>query len=124
MIPVVKLFAHVLLVTVVLNVSTQTSADWKIATEPQKKIMANFDTPMKIVVKDRKGKPVSGATVELVVKMVDMDHGEHKWPAKMVAPGLYEGKANFFMVGTWTLETRVTKGRLSKVQTTRVEVKE
>jgi hypothetical protein len=119
-----KFFAHLLCVTVALGAATQAPPDWKVATEPQKKIMANYDTLMKITVKDAKGKPVSGATVELAVTMIDMDHGEHKWPAKMVAPGVYEGKANFFMVGAWRLETRVTKGKQSKVQAMRVDVKE
>jgi len=60
----------------------------------------------------------------LVVTMIEMDHGEHKSPARMTAPGVYEGKANFFMVGSWNLQTRVTKGKQSKVQTTRIDVKE
>ena len=42
----------------------------------------------------------------------------------MTAPGVYEGKANFFMVGAWNLKVRVKKGRLSKVMTTRVDVAE
>jgi hypothetical protein len=75
-------------------------------------------------VTDGDGKPVSGAAVELVVTMIDMDHGEHKWPAPMTAPGVYEGKANFFMVGSWNLETRVTKGNQSKTLKTRVDVKD
>ena len=86
--------------------------------------MANYDTPMKISVKDGKGRPVTGAVVELAVTMIGMDHGEYKWPAKMIAPGVYEGRANFFMVGAWNLKVRVKKARLSKVLTTRVDVAE
>ena len=119
-----KFIGSLLLLAAVVSGHAQTSPDWKITAEPQKKIMANYDTPMKISVKDAKGKPVTGAAVELAVTMIDMDHGEHTWPAKMTAPGVYEGKANFFMVGAWNLKVRVKKGRLSKVMTTRVDVVE
>jgi hypothetical protein len=56
--------------------------------------------------------------------MIDMDHGEHKWPARMTAPGVYEGKANFFMVGQWNLDVRVKKGSQSKAKDTRIDVRE
>ena len=100
------------------------ASDWKITAEPPAKLLANFDMTMKIKVNDGKGKPVSGATVEMVLTMVDMDHGEHKSPAKMTSPGVYEGKANFFMVGGWNLEVRVKKGKLAKTQKIRIDVKE
>jgi nitrogen fixation protein FixH len=102
----------------------EAAPDWKITAEPPAKLRANFDMTMKIKVEDGKGKPVSGATVEMVLTMVDMDHGEHKTPAKMIAPGIYEGKANFFMVGGWNLEVRVKKGKLEKAQKIRIDVKE
>ena len=98
--------------------------DWKITAEPPAKLKANFDMAMKIKVNDGKGKPVTGATVEMVLTMVDMDHGEHKTTTKMTAPGVYEGKANFFMVGAWNLEVRVKKGNQSKAEKIRIEVKE
>lgn len=119
-----KLLAAFVLLTVSLNAHVPADPDWKITTEPQKKIMANYDTPMKVTVRDAKGNPISDATVVLAETMIDMDHGEYKWPAKMTSPGVYEGKANFYMVGSWNLETRVTKGKLSKVVKTRVDVKE
>jgi hypothetical protein len=112
------------LLSAAISASAQTSPDWKITAEPQKKIMANYDTPMKISVKDGNGRPVSDATVELVVTMIDMDHGEHKSPARMTAPGVYEGKANFFMVGQWNLDVRVKKGSQSKAKDTRIDVRE
>ena len=102
----------------------EAAPDWKITAEPPAKLRANFDMAMKIKVADGKGKPVSGATVEMVLTMVDMDHGEHKTPAKMTAPGIYEGKANFFMVGGWNLEVRVKKGNQSKTEKIRIDVKE
>ena len=56
--------------------------------------------------------------------MIDMDHGEHKSLTKMVAPGVYEGKTNFFMVGAWNLEVRVSRGNQSKARKIRIDVKE
>ena len=119
-----KFVAQWMLLTAALSASAQTSPDWKITAEPQKKVMANYDTPMKISVTDANGKPVSDATVELVVTMIEMDHGEHKWPARMIAPGVYEGRANFFMVGPWNLDVRVKKGNQSKALRTRIDVQE
>ena len=119
-----RFMAHWILLSATITASAQTSPDWKITVEPQKKIMANYDTPMKVSVNDGNGRPVSDATVELAVTMVDMDHGEHKWSAKMIAPGVYEGRANFFMVGPWNLDVRVKKGSQSKEKKTRIDVKE
>ena len=84
--------------------------DWKIAIEPAAQIKANYPTDMRIRVTDVKGQPVTGASVEYVVTMTDMDHGEHKSTATMTAPGVYEGKVNFFMVGPWALDVRIKRG--------------
>ena len=119
-----RFVAYWILLCAAVSASAQTSADWKITVEPQKKILANYDTPMKVAVNDGKGRPVTDATVELVVTMIDMDHGEHKRSARMTAPGVYEGTANFFMVGAWSLDVRVQKGGQSKAQKTRVDVQE
>ena len=98
--------------------------DWKISAEPVKKIMANHPADLRITVSDAAGKPVTGAAVELVTTMIDMDHGEHKSPAKVTAPGVYEGKVNFFMVGSWNLDVRVSKGAQAKAQKVRFDIKE
>jgi hypothetical protein len=42
----------------------------------------------------------------------------------MIEPGVYERKANFFMVGSWNLDVRVKQGSQSKAQMTRIDVKE
>ena len=98
--------------------------DWTITAEPPARVKADADTAMKIKVVDGKGKPVTGATVEMVVTMIDMDHGETKTPAKMTSPGVYEGKTSFMMAGGWNLEVRVKKGNQSKAQKIRIDVKE
>ena len=107
-----------------LLAAAETNPGWTITAEPPAKLKANFEMAMKIKVADAKGKPVTGATVEMVLTMVDMDHGEHKSPTKMTSPGIYEGNANFFMVGGWNLEVRVKKGDKSKAQKIRIDVKE
>ena len=119
-----KPLLSLLLLVAAVSAYAETVPDWKITAEPAKKIMANFDTAMRISVNDGKGKPVTGATMELVVTMLDMDHGEHKSPTTMIAPGIYEGKVNFFMGGSWNLEVRVNKGSQSKAQKIRFDVKE
>ena len=117
-------FLVALLLLAAIGAWAQTVPDWKITAEPPAKLRANYDTTLKIMVSEGKGKPVTGASVELLVTMIDMDHGEHKSPTTMVAPGVYEGKTNFFMVGAWNLEVRATRGSQSKAQKIRIDVKE
>src|SRR5438270_2343774 len=64
---------------------------WKLAVIPAPTIRPNYPTDMRVRITDAKGQPVTGASVEYVVTMIDMDHGEHKSAAKMIEPGLYEG---------------------------------
>ena len=106
------------------GVSAQPAPDWKISAEPTKKLVGGYETPMRINITDAKGKPVEGAGVELVVTMIDMDHGEYKSAASMVAPGVYEGKVNFFMIGAWNLDVRVKKAAQSMSKKIRFDVKE
>ena len=104
------------------NLLSQTAADWAITAKPLQKVMANYPAAMSVSITDAKGKPVTGASVELVTTMIDMDHGQRKSPAKPIAPGIYEGTVNFFMVGPWNLEVPATSGRQSKAQKIRFDV--
>ena len=117
-------FLFLFLFAVAASAVSLTVPDWKIYAEPVKKPIANIETPMKIIVTDQSGKPVTGAAVELVVTMIDMNHGEHKSPTTMVAPGVYEGRINFFMIGAWNLEVRVKKSNQSLAKRIRFDVKE
>jgi nitrogen fixation protein FixH len=94
----------------VAGAAAAASPDWKIAVEQAPKIRSNYPTDVRVRITDSKGKPVTGATVELVITMIDMDHGEHKSKATMSAPGVYDGKTTFFMVGAWWLEVRAKRG--------------
>ena len=84
--------------------------DWKFVVQPAPDIIGNIPTDMRVRIIDAKGQPVTGASVEYVVNMIDMDHGEHKSQTKMVEPGVYEGKVNFFMIGPWWLDVRAKRG--------------
>ena len=100
------------------------SAPWKIAMEPAGKVKANFPSNVSVRIQDEKNKPVTDAEVEIVLTMVEMDHGEFKTPAKMTKPGVYEGAPNFFMVGKWNVTVRAKKGDQSATKVFPYEVKE
>jgi nitrogen fixation protein FixH len=100
------------------------NAAWKISMEPAGKVRANYPAPISVKVLDEKNKPVSGADVEIVLTMVEMDHGEFKTPAKMTKPGIYEGSPIFFMVGKWNVTVKAKKGDASQTKTIPYEVKE
>lgn len=97
--------------------------DWRIVVEPAAQIKANYPTEMRVRITDAKGQPVTGASVEYVVNMTDMDHGEHKAAARMTAPGVYEGTVNFFMVGPWALDVRVRRGTDAMSKKTLFDIK-
>lgn len=99
-------------------------ADWKISVEPKGALKAQAPVPVQVSIKDAKGAPVSGATVEMVLTMVEMDHGETKVPAKQVKPGVYEGKPSFMMDGKWNIEVRAKKGSASSTMKQQVSVAE
>ena len=115
--------AGVTIIAMLASTAFAAPPDWKITVEPAAQIKANYPTDMRIRVTDAKGQPVSGAAVEYVVTMTDMDHGEHKSPASMTAPGVYEGKVNFFMVGPWALDVRVRRGADAMSRKTLFDIK-
>ncbi len=97
---------------------------WTISLTPPSDIKANFDAPSRVTVKDEAGAPVKGAEVEMVVTMVDMDHGAFKHAAREISPGTYEAPATkFYMVGTWNLKVTARKGSESAVKDFKIDVK-
>jgi nitrogen fixation protein FixH len=98
------------------------AADWQISYRVPKAAKANFETTMEIEIKDAKGQPLAGASVESVLTMVEMDHGEHKHPAREVKPGIYQARVNFFMVGAWQIEVRAKKGKDTAARKFRYEI--
>lgn len=99
-------------------------APWKVSMEPVGKVKSGTPAPISVQIKDEKNKPVSGADVEIVLTMVEMDHGEFKTPAKMTKPGIYEGSPNFMMSGKWNVTIKAKKGDEAKTQVFPYEVKE
>lgn len=83
--------------------------------KPTAPVKANFDAPFEVRIVDAKGAPVKGAEVEVVLTMVDMDHGEFKTAFKESKAGVYEGKPKFIMVGDWNVEVRAKKGTQTAV---------
>ena len=115
--------AVVAMVAMLASAAIAAPPDWKIAVEPAARIKANYPADMRIRITDAKGQPVTGASVEYVVNMTDMDHGEHKSTATMTAPGVYDGKVNFFMVGPWALDVRVRRGADAMSKKTLFDIK-
>lgn len=100
-------------------------ADWTITVRPIKPLKANIDAPVRVRIADSKGVPVSGANVELVLTMIDMDHGETKVTTKPGSqPGTYEGSPNFMMAGGWNLEVRAKKGADSAAKKFKFTIKQ
>ncbi len=79
--------------------------------------------PVEVTVKDSRGTPVDGAEVQLVITMVDMDHGETNVAARQTSPGVYQAKPKFMMEGKWNIEVRAKKGSESAAIKQEVEVK-
>lgn len=100
------------------------AADWKITLKPRADLKADVPVPVEVTVKDAKGAPVEGAQVELVLTMVEMDHGASKFPATQVRPGVYEAKPKFMMGGKWNVEMRAKKGPESASAKQQVEVED
>lgn len=100
-------------------------ADWTITVRPIKPLKASIDAPVRVRIADSKGVPVSGANVELVLTMIDMDHGETKVATKPgKQAGTYEGSPNFMMAGGWNIEVRAKKGADSASKKFKFDVRE
>jgi nitrogen fixation protein FixH len=98
------------------------AAEWKIVYSAGKGLRANYDTPVYIAIADANKKPVNGADVEVVLTMVDMDHGEFKHLAKQIKPGFYQANVKFIMVGAWQVEVKAKKGDDTQSEKFRQEI--
>lgn len=100
------------------------AADWKIDYSIAKDAQSNTDIPVIITIRDGKNSPVSGAEVEAVLTMIEMDHGEFKHAAKQIKAGTYQANVKFVMGGAWQLEVRAKKGSDSAAQKFQFKVKQ
>jgi nitrogen fixation protein FixH len=105
-------------------VFAQGKPGWKISLKPVGTPSASAEAPFQVILRDSKGAPVEGAQVELVLTMIDMDHGETKVPLQHVKAGVYEGKARFLMGGGWNVDVRARKGGQSASQKFKYNVKD
>jgi len=112
-----------LLAAAALCLCAQPKSDFKITVQPKAPLTSNAEVPVEILIKDTKGAAVSGAQVEVVATMIDMDHGEFKYTARQTKPGIYEIKPGFVMDGTWKLAVKATKNGKSGSMDQKVEVK-
>ncbi|MBM3726463.1 MAG: hypothetical protein FJW40_13675 [Acidobacteria bacterium] len=83
---------------------------WTVSYKLPAKIKTDVAVPIVVTVVDEKKKPVAGATVETVLTMTEMDHGEFKAGSKETGPGVYQSMNKFLMSGGWQIEVRVAKG--------------
>jgi len=75
------------------------------APEPPK---ARQKTAITVTVFGTDGKPLTGATVDAVVTMIDMDMGTLRPALKELGEGKYGGTVTFSMPGSWQLTVRAT----------------
>ncbi len=90
---------------------------------PKGDLKAGPAVPVEVTLKDADGAPVEGADVQLIVTMVEMDHGETKTTAHQSSPGVYEAKPKFMMEGKWNIEVKAKKGSQSASTKQQVDVK-
>jgi nitrogen fixation protein FixH len=98
-------------------------AAWKIEVVPKGDLKAGPAVPVEVTVKDAAGTPVEGANVQLVITMVEMDHGETKVTAHSSGAGVYTAHPKFMMEGKWNIEVRAKKGSQSSSTKQQVDVK-
>lgn len=109
---------------IALGAGLMAQSGLKLDIVPKGELKSDVDVPLQVTVKDAKGAPVSGADVEVIATMVDMDHGEFKSAAKQVKPGVYEAKQKFMMGGNWNLKVKAKKGGQAASMDKKIEVKE
>lgn len=109
----------------VVPVTADSQADWKIALrQPKGGLKTESSGPVEVTITDAKNAPVADAQAELVLTMVEMDHGETKVPARQLKSGVYEAKPKFMMDGKWNIEVRAKKGSASATMKQQVQVGE
>ncbi len=101
----------------------QTAQSWSfsmtLATEPSPPVESQ-DTVFKIVMTDSSGKPVSGASVTLDLKMTTMDMGKNEVTLADRGAGAYEGTGKFTMAGPWNVIATAKQGDKTGQQTFQV----
>lgn len=73
-------------------------------------------------VQTRMGEAVTGAAVEVDLSMPSHRMGENRVRARETEAGIYTGRGQFTMPGTWQVEVRVEKGSHRQVEQFRFQV--
>jgi nitrogen fixation protein FixH len=106
-----------------LGLAAQPKSNLQLAVDSKAAIKADVEVPFEVTVRDAKG-PVDGASVVVIVTMVDMDHGESKYEAKPAKNGVYQFKPRFMMGGAWNLKVTATKDSSTSTMNKKIEVKD
>jgi hypothetical protein len=116
---------HLLLsLALAAGLAAQSKSPLQLTVEPKAEMKADVEVPFEVTVKDAKGAAVSGAAVQVVTTMVEMDHGETKYDAKQVRPGVYRFSPKFIMGGAWNLAVKATRGADSATLNQKIDVKD
>ena len=76
-----------------------------------------------VQIRDKAGRPVSGASVLVRLTMPAMDMGPNQATAQAGAAGVYTGGGRFTMPGDWLVTVQADKGRLHQSQSFPVKVR-
>ena len=78
------------------------TSPWKVALalQPPQPVNGKPET-FRFTVTGADGKPAAGLTATVALVMPLMDMGKNEFPAKEVAPGVYEGTGTFAMDDEW-----------------------
>ena len=78
------------------------TSPWKVALVLRPQLPANGKPQtFRFTVTGADGKPAAGLTANVALVMPLMDMGKNEFPAKEVAPGVYEGTGTFAMDDEW-----------------------
>ena len=73
-------------------------------------------TRLTVTLRDKSGKPVDGATVNVVLTMPDMDMGKNAVALAPGDPGVYVGTGRFTMPGKWSVNVAASTDALHAAQ--------
>ncbi len=95
--------------SLIKELKEQHALSWQTEIKKPESVMMGTPTVYEIGVKDREGKPVSGALEVMAYRASDASK-DFTTPFKEVASGRYQGYINFPLKGYWELHIRIQRG--------------
>ncbi len=97
--------------TAIIAERVEGTSPWKVALALQPAQPANGKPEtFRFTVTGADGKPAPGLTATVALVMPIMDMGKNEFPAKEVAPGVYEGTGTFAMDDEWEVFLTLKSG--------------